>query len=89
MDPAGPLVSLLNGSLNKSQWIAENLAPIILPPILMVFKSFKAGCSVSLDEIGKYFYIYYNKQNFDGHKQNPGRYCSMLPSRTAETKDCS
>ena len=36
--PAVLLVSLLNNSVNKSPWIAENFSPFILPPIPLAFK---------------------------------------------------
>ena len=39
--PAVLLVSLLNNSVNKSTWIAENLSPVQLSTL--VFKSWNAG----------------------------------------------
>ena len=77
--PAVHLVSLSNNFVNKSSWIAENVCPVILPPIPLLF--WMIYDLFTWDGIGGHFDMYYSVHNFDGHKQKLDRPCSF------QTKD--
>ena len=52
--PAVPLVSLLNNSVNKSPWIAENISPVMLPTIHFVLNHGMLGDLYVRDGIGRF-----------------------------------
>ena len=77
--PAVPLVSLLNNSVNKSPWIAENISPVMLPTIHFVLNHGMLGDLYVRDGIGRFFDIYYSVHSCDDHKQKLDRSCFSQP----------